>query len=618
MHSALDCRFGTEYNHLTPEKLAKFRKMCEGLQLVIVDEMSMVSSNSLYDIDHRLKDILIYQETFAGRAFMLVGDLMQLPPCQGTPIFTTPKSKKSNKNETQASVVETDSAGNETKGIWASMEVVNLKTNFRQGEGQWVECLNRIRVLTDISELTEDDLALLDSRRLNKHQEKNLYWAMHAYYTNYEVQQHNDDRLGALQTPLYQSTAIIRYIPGHTPKIKKHGTIEETQFLKIFKFKVNARSMLISNVSVSDSLVNGSMGTIVGVNAEESNVKAIIVAFDDPNAGEEQKVQYNNIAQEFTSLNGVPIFQVKQEYSPKGLAKRVRGCLTQFPLQLAWASTAHKLQGSTIKPGENYVVNAYRRFPSSIGYTMLSRCSKETNIFIDESFDFEKHLKCNLRSLKAKKELDERNVAPNFENMEYDIFFVNFPHFHTNVEDIKHDMHAMQSKIICLAETWIPPLKSKRRDCSIKDRAMEDVSWGDGKGCCAYIKQTECWKIMGKISAELFQILSLKIVNGIQLTIVYLSSGASLADVQQYLRHIYRPSCHQIILGDFNFDAKESNTLSHYFTEIGLKQLVERPTHREGRTIDHFYISPELKCEITYKSPYYSDHVAMCVKLNKD
>ena len=61
MHSALDCRFGTSYNHLTPEKLGTFRKIFEDLQLIIVDEMSMISADSLYDIDHRLRDIFIYK-----------------------------------------------------------------------------------------------------------------------------------------------------------------------------------------------------------------------------------------------------------------------------------------------------------------------------------------------------------------------------------------------------------------------------------------------------------------------------------------------------------------------------------------------------------------------------
>ena len=615
MHSALDCRFGTGYNPLSPEKLAKFRKMFEFLRLIIVDEMSMVSSDSLYDVDHRLKDIMISQETFAGCAFVLVGDLLQLPPIQGSPIFATPKCVK---NKTLASVFETDSAGIKRKGIWANMDVINLETNFRQGQGQWVECLNRIRVLTDISELTKEDMDLLESRRMSRHSDIDLDWAMNAYYTNFEVQEHNSDRLCPLEPPLYEADATIRHIPGYKPFITKQGTIEDTNFMKTFKFKVKARTMLIYNVNVSDSLVNGSMGTIVGVKTEESKVKSIVVSFDDPNTGEEQKLQYHSIAEEFTSHNGIPIFQVKQEYSRKGQAKKTRGVLIQFPLQLAWASTVHKLQGDTIKPGDNYVVHGHKRMPPSMGYTALSRCSRESNIFIADSFDFEKHLKCNLKSLKAKNQLDERNVAPNYKNMEFDVFFVNIRSLQANLEDLKHDMYAMQSKFICLVETWIPPLMSKRTDYSIEGRKMEDISWGKGKGCCAYFKETDCQEILGKISTEMFQILSLKTVDGIQLSLVYMSSGASLVQVQKYLNQIHQKNLHQIIIGDFNFDSKDSNTLSVYFNELGLKQLVERPTQMSGRTIDHVYVSPEVKCELTFNSLYYSDHVAICLKLNKD
>ena len=108
----------------------------------------MISSDSLYDIDHRLRDIFIYKETFAGRAMMLNGDLLQLPPIQGGSIFEKPKSAK---NKAMASTIQTDEAGNRKKGIWNQMDVVNLQTNFRQGKSSWTECLNRIRVLEDFA-----------------------------------------------------------------------------------------------------------------------------------------------------------------------------------------------------------------------------------------------------------------------------------------------------------------------------------------------------------------------------------------------------------------------------------------------------------------------------------
>ena len=74
---------------------------------------------------------------------------------------------------------------------------------------------------------------------------------------------------------------------------------------------------------------------------------------------------------------------------------------------------------------------------------------------------------------------------------------------------------------------------------------------------------------------------------------------------------------HHMIVGDFNLDAKKSNQLTSFFTkDMGLKQLIDRPTHKEGRTIDHCYISPGITCNIKFVNPYYTDHTAFCIKLS--
>ena len=46
-----------------------------------------------------------------------------------------------------------------------------------------------------------------------------------------------------------------------------------------------------------------------------------------------------------------------------------------------------------------------------------------------------------------------------------------------------------------------------------------------------------------------------------------------------------------------------------------MKQLVEWPTHSGGRTIDHVYVSKNVKVNIVRYSPYYSDHDALCIQL---
>ena len=63
----------------------------EHVEAVIVDEMSMVSSDYLYNLHKRMMELFDSKDDFGGRSLMLVGDLLQLPPVRATSIFNTPK-----------------------------------------------------------------------------------------------------------------------------------------------------------------------------------------------------------------------------------------------------------------------------------------------------------------------------------------------------------------------------------------------------------------------------------------------------------------------------------------------------------------------------------------------
>ena len=74
------------------------------------------------------------------------------------------------------------------------------------------------------------------------------------------------------------------------------------------------------------------------------------------------------------------------------------------------------------------------------------------------------------------------------------------------------------------------------------------------------------------------------------------------------------PGTTTIVTGDFNFDKKETNSLTVFLGARMLRQLVNWPTQREGRTIDHCYVSKNARVQITRHSPYYSDHDALCIE----
>ena len=119
------------------EKLVKITKQLEFAEAVIVDEMSMVSVDNLYNLHRRMMEIFDSKDEFGGRALILVGDLLQLPPVRARAIFKKPKAEK---NRIWSEIASEE--GTAIGDLWGQCEVVVLKTNFRQGQGNpWTELL---------------------------------------------------------------------------------------------------------------------------------------------------------------------------------------------------------------------------------------------------------------------------------------------------------------------------------------------------------------------------------------------------------------------------------------------------------------------------------------------
>ena len=97
IHGAFDFRFGNEITFSSDKKLAELRENLSELQLIIIDEMSLVSSDMLYKIDAKMKEIFHMRKNipFAGIGIILVGDLLQIPPVKAGYIFGKPSNDKS-------------------------------------------------------------------------------------------------------------------------------------------------------------------------------------------------------------------------------------------------------------------------------------------------------------------------------------------------------------------------------------------------------------------------------------------------------------------------------------------------------------------------------------------
>ena len=561
--------------------------------------MSMVSADLLYMIHKRLCEIFVSEEYFGGKAIMFVGDLMQLRPVKGKFIFEKPRNKKYH------SLHEVDS-------LWKTSDPIVLKTNFRQGEGSvYNEILNRAR----IGKLTDEDKRILEERRLNEFRDNGISSeAFHVFWTNYETETLNLKKLDEIDSPLVEIKAMIFAPKGYRPRITKHGTVDDTQFRQILKLKVGARVMLTFNICISDSLINGVLGTIVDFVRSSGTIKAVLIEFDSEEVGSLYREANKHLSSD-KFPKATPIQKSSLEYATKNRRSgHAHGCkvkITQFALRLSWASTCHKIQGISMPKGQNLVAHGHKKIPAAMQYVMMSRVSNIENLFLSQNFDLEK-----VRPIK--KALKENNrltkIFENKQSQSYDLCFMNIRSLRKHHEDLIMDPMLQNSKLLCLAETWI---YSEEEDSSwndFLDMKKTVSSNGRGKGCAVYYQNEECFKNIKKISSKLFQIIT-GVYDGIQVFVLYISKEADQENIVNVMKELILPGS-LFVIGDFNYESSTKNTLSKFLTSQGLTQIVKRPTHVDGGKIDHCYVMNEWKntVNIEYIFPYFTDHVAICVK----
>ena len=260
--------------------------------------------------------------------------------------------------------------------LWKSCDVVNLKTNFRVGESPWNETLNRIR----FGEQTKEDIKLLKSRYTKNFNREDWDDAIHAFYSNNEVNDHNDKMLNKIEEPLVTMKADL----PKTKTIDSSGTVDDTQFQNKLYLKKGAKVMMVHNVDIADGLVNGVTGKVLNFACKKVNGKlevlAVIVKFDDDEIGKQCRKEHSNFHPDVKQKNGVPIFRVRFTYkSEKQGTLRKTGrdqWLRQYPLKLAFASTGNYNDNSLLSLKFKKFLNSRRQ--TEITYNNLFSRSQAT------------------------------------------------------------------------------------------------------------------------------------------------------------------------------------------------------------------------------------------------
>lgn len=277
--------------------------------VLIIDEVSMLSAGLLDSIDRIAKAMRRSQAPFGGMQVVLVGDFFQLPPIGNADTLYAFQSN-----------------------IWreAEMHVCYLEKSYRQDEGELWSLLTQIRN-QDVDEGTHMTLSDCQEFRLSDVEPTRLYTH------NADVDTINEQKLAELKTPLCTFPSHSRGAQKNIDSLKKSLLAPET-----LRLKEGALVMFVKN-NPEKGYVNGTMGYVIDIDDTEITV------------GTYDGRQINVEAESWSITND----------DGKILAEVI-----QLPLRLAWAITVHKSQGMTLDAAE---IDLSKCFVPGQGYVALSR-----------------------------------------------------------------------------------------------------------------------------------------------------------------------------------------------------------------------------------------------------
>ena len=475
LHSAFNFKFGNEFTSLSDQQRDNNRALLSYLQIVIVDEISMVKADMLYQLNLRLQEVKQNDKIFGGICVLLFGDNMQLKPILAKWIFEKPHSP-------------TFSEYYNLNNLWSKFQIIELTKNHRQNEdGIYADILNRIRFG---KQTDEDNLILLS--RVTKIPPID---ATYVFGSNYLVNNHNNKMLST--TPGDEFILHAKHIHptniNYKPKINDNGQIGKTAFIDKLKLKLHSKIMLIHNIDTSDSLTNGTMGPIKDIIKNKDNIIThLLIDFGKTNIGQNARTANNHLLTN-NQKHLTPITSITFSYSlgkpQKTHTTNVR--LLQFPVKLAWATTAHKIQGQTIPKPNLLVADFQSIFAKGQAYVILSRIQSlqqlyllnytDTKIYTDpQALEEAKKMKQNAINIRTPYWLrnDDNHIR---------VISLNIRSLNKHHKDLQADFTVKKANFICLSETHLTPQHENNLNIDSYDLFTNSV--GKGKGVAIYAQK---------------------------------------------------------------------------------------------------------------------------------
>ena len=336
IHSFFQMPFGPILPNQAPNsQQRRFSKtkidIIKSLDLVIIDEISMVRADLLDGIDQVMRRYKNRNKVFGGAQILMIGDLQQLAPVV-----------RPNDWSLLQSHYETVYFFSSKAFLEANVVSIELKHIYRQKNEDFIKILNEVRT---------DTLSNESAEILNRNY-------------NPSFSPSKEDGFITLTTHNNRANLINNYELNKLKekssffKAEISGKFSENSFPndENLELKLGAQVMFIKNDSSQEKrYFNGKIGIITKISKDSVTVKC-------PNDADEIVTERET----WSNIN----YSINDE--TKAIKEELIGAFTQIPLRLAWAITIHKSQGLTF---EKAIIDAEASFAHGQTYVALSRCT---------------------------------------------------------------------------------------------------------------------------------------------------------------------------------------------------------------------------------------------------
>ena len=314
-------------------KKRRNRRLYKNIEVLIIDEISMVRADMLDNIDLFLRINREDPHPFGGVQVVFFGDLFQLPPVVSSDV------------ESQLFQHFYDSPYFFSARVFQEnfpMEMLELRKVYRQDNRHFLRLLDAIR----LNQADFDDLEDINERYLPDFQSEGGYITLSA--RNATVNSINRRELDRIPLPAEVFLASVT------------GSFNPKQFPTeaALNLKLSAQVMFVKN-DPKKEFVNGTIGKIVRFEED----KIIVRVARSENGYREIEVE---------KMDWEILKYVQSKDDPNKIETETVGTFQQYPLKLAWAITIHKSQGKTF---DKVIIDLGKgAFEHGQTYVALSRC----------------------------------------------------------------------------------------------------------------------------------------------------------------------------------------------------------------------------------------------------